>query len=184
MNDLLKALSQRRSVRSYPDKPVEQDALKQLLQIGLMAPSAMNMQPWHVSVVDNKDTIGWMESKIKEGLILSGNAERANDPDFHTFYGAPVVLYISGDTSNSFHVGDCANLVTYLSLAAYGLGLGSCYIASSQIMFRCPDQEEIRKKLGIPEGYAPLFSLAVGYAKEPWPEAKPRKEDAVTFVEK
>lgn len=183
MNEILKALEQRRSVRSYQERPVEPEKLEQLLKAGLGAPSARNLQPWHISVVRGREDIGWMESKIREALLLAGNKEQAEDPDFHTFYGAPVVLYVSGDAENRYYVGDSANLVTYLSLAAYGLGLGSCYIASSQIMFQCPDQEEIRKKLQIPEGYEPVFSLAVGYAAGEWPQPRDRKEDAVHFVD-
>lgn len=182
MNEILTALTHRRSIRCYQDRPVAQDVLDNLLRVGLMAPSAMNQQPWHISAVQSKEVITWMEGKIKKGLALAGDHERAEDPDFHTFYEAPAVLYISGEQSNRFHVGDCANLVTYLALAAYGLGLSSCYIASSQVMFSCPEKQEIKEKLGIPEGYEPLFSLAIGYSQGPVPEPKPRRQDTVTFI--
>lgn len=157
MNEILTALTHRRSIRCYQERPVAQDVLDNLLKVGLMAPSAINQQPWHISVVKSKEMIAWMESKIKKGLALAGDRERAEDPDFHTFYGAPVVLYISGEQSNRFHVGDCANLVTYLTLAAYGLGLSSCYIASSQVMFPVLKNKKSRKNWRFLKDMNPYF---------------------------
>ncbi len=186
MNEALHNLYSRRSIRAFLSDPVPQETLEQLLEAALYAPSAMNTQPWHISVIRTQATVDWMVERIRTVLLRSGEPaliERARDPEFHTFYHAPVVLYISAEASQKFGVSDCANLTTCLTLAAHALGLGSCYIASSNLMFEGSDAVQARRRLRIPDGYEPVFSVALGYAAFPSPEPQPRREGTVVYVD-
>lgn len=181
MNDTIRSLLERRSVRSYQPKQVPDDVLAELLRVGLTAPSAVNRQPWHVSVVRDAAAIETMMDAIRDYHRAAGSPN-ADDPGFHTFYHAPTVLYVSSEDCNRFGVGDCANLVTYLAVAAHALGLASCYIASSQVMFQTAHAGELRRLLDIPDGFSPVFSLAVGYMAGDAPEPKPRREGTVSYI--
>lgn len=185
MNEALRNLYTRRSIRAFLPDPVPQEALHQLLDAALYAPSAMNTQPWHISVIRTRQTIDWMVGRIRTVLLRSGDSaliELARDPAFHTFYHAPAVLYVAAETSQKFGVSDCANLTTYLTLAAHALGLGSCYIASSNLLFEGTDAGQARQRLRIPEGYEPVFSVALGYAAAA-PEPQPRRDNTVDYVD-
>lgn len=184
MNDAIQNLLARRSIRNYKDTPVPEELLAEVIRVGLTAPSAINKQPWHISVVRNKETIDKMVDCVRDVLRSNGDTERADDPDFHTFYHAPVVLYISAEDQNEkFGVSDSANLTTYLCLAAHALGLGSCYIASSNMMFQSDKAEEMRRMLKIPDGFTPCFSIALGYADGEEPAMRERRAGTVSYVD-
>ena len=181
MNEAIQNLLTRRSIRKFMDTPVPDELLDEVIRVGLTAPSAMNQQPWHISVVRKRETVDRMAECIREYMRANGNAERADTPGFHTFYHAPAVLYISSEDANEkYGLSDSANLTTYLCLAAHALGLGSCYIASSNMMFLSDRAEEMRALLKIPDGYTPRFSIALGYADGPYPEPRERRSDRVS----
>lgn len=184
MNDAIQNLLTRRSIRSYKDTPVPNELLEEVIRVGLTAPSAMNKQPWHISVVRTQENIDRMADCIRDYLRANGDAERADDPSFHTFYHAPAVLYISAEDQNEkFGVSDCANLATYLCLAAHALGLGSCYIASSNMIFLSDKAEEMRAMLKIPDGFTPCFSIALGYTNGDEPEMRERRTETVSYAD-
>ena len=184
MNEALRNLLTRRSIRSYKDTPVPDELLEEVIRTGLTAPSAMNGQPWHISVVRKKEDIDRMVDCIRGYLRANGDAARADDPSFHTFYHAPAVLYISSEDANEkFGVSDCANLTTYLCLAAHAVGLGSCYIASSNMMFLSEQADEMRALLKIPDGFTPRFAIAIGYPDGPEPEMRERRAGTVSYAD-
>jgi nitroreductase len=53
--DIMEAIRSRRSIRSYQDRPVEQDKLNLILEAGRLAPSARNLQDWRFVVIQDKD---------------------------------------------------------------------------------------------------------------------------------
>jgi nitroreductase len=68
-----------------------------------------------------------------------------------------------------------------MAIAAQSLGLGSCYLGSFKIAMVTPEYASLKDELGLPEGYEPLYALAIGYADEA-PEAHPRKEGSVSYI--
>ena len=54
---VMKTIMTRRSIRDYKEEPVCREVMAEILQCGIYAPSAMNMQTWAVRVVDNKEFI-------------------------------------------------------------------------------------------------------------------------------
>ena len=55
--DVLQAISNRRSHRSYKEEQLTEERLSAILKAGLESPSARNHQPWHFSVVQDKALI-------------------------------------------------------------------------------------------------------------------------------
>lgn len=94
MNETLKTLMERRSVRSYKEEQVPEDILQQILEAGEYAPSGMGMQSAVMVVVRDKDTINQI-SRMNAAVM-------GNDGD--PFYGAPTVVIVFGDSTRGTYV--------------------------------------------------------------------------------
>ena len=88
MNEVMKALLERRSIRQYEDKAVPAELIEQIVEAGLHAPSSMGKQNSKIVVITNKELIH--ELSVVNNEI--GGWPEGNDP----FYGAPVVLLVLG----------------------------------------------------------------------------------------
>ena len=120
--NVLEAISNRRSHRAYKEEQLPEDILSAILRAGLEAPSARNHQPWHFSVVQNKDLI----QKIHDEAAMvmgKGGSPRFADPDFQMFYHAPTVVFLFGEKDFGWTQVDCGIAVENMALAAEGLGM-------------------------------------------------------------
>jgi nitroreductase len=156
--DVRKAIKTRRSVRSYSKIPVSRAALRRVLEAGRLAPSAANRQPWCFIVVEEKS--------VREVIAQTGR--------FASFLAeSPLVIVGCGDikTSPKWHVVDVTIALENMVIAATAEGLGTCWIGSF-------DQTKVKELLKIPEGYAVIALLAIGYPKKAplTPTAKRRKK--------
>lgn len=86
----MEAIFNRRSVRKYKDKPVENEKVNKLLRAAMQAPSAGNQQPWEFIVVQEKDNLKKLAemspySKLIEdapvAFVLLANEERMKFPE-------------------------------------------------------------------------------------------------------
>ena len=158
--DVYSAIKQRKSVRSYQNRPVEEDKLSRILEAARLAPSASNRQEWRFVVVQD----GEMRSKL---------AAAANNQSFVAEAG--VVIACCADSSD--HVMPCgikcytidlAIAIDHLTLAAVSEGLGTCWIGAF-------DPNKVREILGIPEGITVVELLPLGYPTDSSPKEKMRK---------
>ena len=101
LNETLQIIQQRRSVRKYKPEQIKDSELQAILQAAIYAPSAINQQKWHFSVIQNKDLLDQMVVIIKENLLNSGNEQLAKRAQIglHPFHHAPTLIIISGDGS-------------------------------------------------------------------------------------
>ncbi len=185
MNQIIQNMLDRRSSRAFQPEQLKEEELQLILTAGLAAPSANNSQPWHLTVIQDQDILNWIVEKNKEKMRQSDNPEvvqRGNDSSTHNFYHAPTVIILSADQNRAYGKSDCANVVTQMALAAHSIDIGSCYIASFMQAFAGAQSQLLIDKIGIPQGYQPVFSLALGYRIGDLPPAKPRKENAVTYL--
>ena len=181
--DLKEIITGRRSVRAYENSPLETETVKELINLGINAPSGSNMQPWAFVVVEDKQFMLEWSDKTKE--ILHGQMEtnkylqqyRAvfENKNFNIFYGAPCLLLIYGNTASPNHVFDCSMVAQNIMLSAYEKGLGSCWIGFAMTLGNSP---EIKEKLGVPEKYRLVAPLVLGHPKGTWPPI-PRKEPVI-----
>jgi nitroreductase len=173
--DLDDCINNRRSVRDYLDKPVEAEKIEKILNAGAMAPSAMNLQPWRFTVVENKSKIRELSDKVKKNLGLLGRglelAELIKAKEDTIFYGAPLLIFISAGKTSKWAKIDSGLAAQNMMLTAYSLGLGSCYIGLANSL---NNDKEVLKELAIPEDCEIIAPLIFGYPRQ-WPKPKERK---------
>jgi nitroreductase len=175
----------RRSTRAFQTQQLKEEELQLVLTAGLAAASANNSQPWHLTVIQDKEVLNWIVEKNKDKMRQSDNPEvvqRANDPNTHNFYHAPTVVIFSADQNRAYGKPDCANVATQMALAAHSLDIGSCYVASFMQAFAGEQIQQLIEKAKIPQGFQPFLSLALGYWKGEPSAAKPRKDNTVTYI--
>jgi len=186
MNEFVRVICNRRSVRQFKAKQITDADLNQIMDAALSAPNAMNQQKWHFTIVQDKVMLDRMVAVIKENMINSGNellANRASAPDYNTFYHAPTVILISADEkAKSVHI-DCGAATQNIALATESLLLGSCIVTSSSYLFASAKGEEMKIKLGIPHGYSHVCSVVLGYKEGANPVAPPRNENVISYIQ-
>lgn len=166
MNETLKTLMERRSVRSYKEEQVPEDILQQILEAGEYAPSGMGMQSAVMVVVRDKDTI--------DQISRMNAAVMGNDGD--PFYGAPTVVIVFGDSTRGTYVEDGSLVMGNLMNAAASLGVDSCWIHRAKEVFLSEEGKAMKKKWGLGEEYVGIGNCILGYSDEPLPQAKARKD--------
>ena len=159
----------RTSIRNFKNQPVEQEKIDILLKAAMAAPTAVNLQPWHFIVIDDKATID----------LLSGNQPT----------NAPLLIALCGDTDKTmmpdgktklpdFWVEDVSAATENLLLAAHALGLGAVWTGVYPAMERTA---EVANVLNCPKNIVPLAVVRVGYPDES-PEPKNKfKEENISY---
>ena len=156
MDDRLRIIFSRRSIREYTDQPVSEADIASLLQAGMAAPSAMNRRPWHLVVVTDKQTLG---------------AIAAAPPYSRTLGGAALVIVVCGDPSISdWWLQDCTLATENILIAVAGLGLGAVFLGCHGKTER---EQPIRQALDIPEEIGLASVLCIGHPAE---EKEPRTQ--------
>lgn len=185
MSEVLKALVERRSVRTFKPEQIKDSELQTILQAGQFAPSARNQQSWHFTVVQKQEILSKINSIIQQQFLNSGVeafVERAKAQNFSPFYHAPTLIIVSGDETAVAPHQDGALALGNLFLAAHALNIGSVWIHSLRALFDSAEGRALNSELGIPEGYVIIGSGAFGYNAGPIPQAAPRKEGTVTII--
>ncbi len=184
-NQTLEVIKHRRSIRSFQPEQITEPQLQALMEAAMAAPSALNQQKWHFTVVGDRALIDLMVDIVKENMAKLGHesfTKRASDPAYHTFYHAPTVIMISGDEKAMFTQVDCGAAAENIVIAAQALDLGSCIMTSPGLLFMSEKGNELRGRLGIPVGYNHVCTVAVGRRRGDSPPMPPRNKDVVTYV--
>ncbi len=173
MNEIIKAMIARRSIRKYKPDMVPQDIIDQIIKAGTYAATGKNKQAPIIIAVTNKavrDELSKVNAKIM-GV--------ETDP----FYGAPVVLIVLADKNAApTYVYDGSLVMGNLMLAAYSLGIGSCWIHRAKQEFEMPEYKKMLKDLGIEGDYEGIGHCILGYADCELPAPPPRKDNYVYYV--
>ena len=170
--ETLMSIKERRSVRSYRKEQISKEELDAVLEAGTYAASGMGRQPAKMVVVQEPELIAKL-SKMN-GAVMGADS----DP----FYGAPTVVIVFADTNAGTWLQDGSLVMGNLMLAAYAVGLGSCWINRAKEMFESAEGKVLMKEWGIADTYAGDDCCILGYADGPLPEAKPRKNDYIVRV--
>ncbi len=172
MNETLKLIEERRSIKSYlPDMPKKED-IDLVIKAGLEAASGRNLQGAIIVAVTDKTERDRLSAQ--NAAILGAN----NDP----FYGAPAVLVVLADKSVRTSLYDGSLMLGNMMLAAHSLGLGSCWIHRARETFELPEWKEWLKSHGIEGEYEGVGNLVLGYPACDYPEVKPRLSGRVFYV--
>ena len=157
--DVFEAIKGRRSIRVFQNRDIPPETVDRLIDAARWAPSAGNIQPWEFIIVRKPET----KRKLAEAALEQTFIEEA-----------PVVIVVCADENRSsqgygtrgktlYCLQDTAAATQNIHLAAYALGLGTCWVGA----FR---EDEAKKILNIPSGVRPVAIIPVGYpAEKPQP---------------
>ena len=173
MNEVLKTIQTRRSVKQYKSEPVPKELLEKIAQAGIAAPSGLNMQSPIVLVVTDRQ----VRDELSRLNAIDDPFHR-NDP----FYGAPAVLVVLAKKDVRTRVYDGSLVMENMLLAAHSLGLGACWIHRAKETFEKEEGKAILKELGISEEYEGIGNCIVGYPACT-PVEKPRKENRIYYID-
>ncbi len=175
MNEVIKAIKERRSIRKFkPDMP-EKAELEQIIESGLCAASAKGKQSAIILAVTNKE----LRDRIAEENRRIGGFPEGFDP----FYGAPAVLIVLAEKEWANRVYDGSLVMGNLMLAAHSLGLGSIWIHRAKQEFEEPEYRQLLKDLGVEGEWEGIGHCAVGYIDGEIPQAAERKPNRVFWAE-
>lgn len=173
MNETLKVLETRRSCRKFiTDKMVSDEEIKAIVKAGTYAATGRGLQSPIILVVTNKE----LRDK------LSAENARIMGVDFDPFYGAPVIIIVLADKNVATYKYDGSLVMGNMLNAAASLGLGSLWVHRAKEEFEGELGRKILADLGIEGDYEGIGHCVIGYAKEPAPEAAPRKDNYVYYV--
>lgn len=188
MSNLINGIIERRSIRKYTADKVTKDKLELVMKAALYAPSAMNTQPWHFTVIQNAGVIDRMTSALKSASqhesVPDFLAPRVNTPQYTVNYGAPVFIIVSGDPSRGTTINDCTLAAGNIMLAAYSIGLGSCWINQLNVVCDVPEFRTLLTELGVPEDHKVYASVCMGFAEKPIPNPPNAKQELSTISNK
>ncbi len=166
--ELMEALDTRRSVRSYTSRPVDHATMERLIGTAVLAPNAINAQPWAFGVLEGVTRLRTFSARAKAYLVermetsspLERYRERLADPSFNIFYDAPALIVVYARASVPYAVGDCCMAAYALMLAAHDAGLGTCWIGFAEPLLQTAD---VKSELGVPVDYQAVAPLVLGY---------------------
>jgi len=184
--DINVAISGRRSVREYTSQPIDEGTIRRLIDAAVLAPSAVNQQPWTFTVVRDQALLDSLSREAKAYMLATMPADPhadhfkslLSDSNFQIFYHAPALIVISGQSPGPWIVEDCALAAQNLMLAAYAVGLGSCWIGFAQSFLNSP---EGRKLAGLSAVCVPVAPIIVGHPRAA-KASVPRKDPDIRWV--
>jgi len=154
--DVFEAVKGRRSIRAFTSQSVSEEIVNKLIDAARHAPSAGNIQPWEFIIIRKPE----MKHKLAVAALNQTFIEEA-----------PVVIVVCANEHMSrrgygsrgatlYCIQDTAAAIQNILLAAYSMGLGTCWIGAF-------NEDKAREALEIPEGVRPIAIIPIGY-----PEAK------------
>lgn len=172
MNDMIRSLKERRSVRAYREEQVREEELQQILEAATYAPSGMGKQSAVMVVVQDKETIAKL-SKLNAAVM---------GVEIDPFYGAPTVVVVLADRSSFTWKEDGCLVMGNLMNAAYAVGVDSCWIHRAKEVFEGEEGRALLKQWGIEGDYVGVGHCILGYRAGDLPAAKPRKTNYIYRV--
>ena len=175
MNDIIRAMKERRSIRKFkPDMPSQAD-INEIIEAGLYAANGRGEQGAIIVAVTNTE----LRDKLSVDNRKIGGWQEGFDP----FYGAPVILIVLADKSCRTGIYDGSLVLGNLMLAAHSLGLGSIWIHRAKEEFESPEYKELLASLGIEGEWEGVGLCAIGYYDGEYPAPRERKAGRVYKID-
>lgn len=167
--DLEQLFLTRQSTREYSDEPIADEQLERICALAMLAPSAINGQPYKLYAVNGEKAKAFAVNVQKDGankwasgaaafIIIEQTAPVSIDR------GARVV------TNAPFIGNDIGLLSAYITLAAEDMGIQSCIVGLR-------DEKGIAEFLNLPEGTPFPLVIALGHKTEGYPIRNKSRRD-------
>ena len=169
-NETMQSILARRSYKAFDGRPIDDEALETIVTAGLYAPTGMNRQPWHITVIRSREMLDRFGAARRALPLPPGIppqvAANMGDP----MRNAPVMILVSAREGGTSFEDSCLAMEN-MFIAAASLGIMSGWDhATVKDLFR--HNPELRAEL-IPEGYVLYAASFFGY---PGPTVKDRGE--------
>jgi nitroreductase len=149
MDDRLRFIFARRSVRRYQEKAVSDVDVRALLEAAMAAPSANNSRPWHFVAATDRRSLKALAARHPYGKMLTG---------------AGLCIAVCADASlSAWWQHDCSAAVENILIAAAALGLGGVWLG---VHGRADRVKAVREILGIPQQISVLCLVSIGHPAE------------------
>ena len=145
MNLVIEQIKNRRSTRNFMSKQIEESDLQEILECGLLAPSGMNEQGIHFTVIQQKDILDQLKKMVGRDFM----------------YGAPTIIVVHCDVSYRYAQNDGSVAIENMYIAANALGLGACWLNQLKDFYDTQQLNDLGFKKQIIPG-----CLALGYQNE------------------
>ena len=154
MNETMKTILERRSVRSFSNIPIPEEILKNLANAAMHAPSGMCRKTWKFTVVSNKKLIEKLARVIEKTLDRPG----------YDMYRPMAIIIPSNERDSKYGKEDNACALQNIFLAAQSYGVGSVWINQLTEICDKPEIRDILRELEIPDNHVVYGLAALGYA--------------------
>ncbi len=156
--ELYEGLLTRRSIRAYKPDKIEYREVEDIVKAGMYAPSAVNCQPWHFIIIDDREI-------FQQIMDIHPYSKMLKDAQY-----AVVVL---GDEQlqhgPGYWVVDCAAVTQNILLAAHSKGIGSVWLGLHP---REQRKQGIKELFSLPQHIQPFSIISLGY-----PDEEPEQPD-------
>ncbi len=138
------AITSRRNVRSFAERPIPAADLDRILEAGRRSPSSQNWQPWDFVLVTDRAQLTEL-AKVWRGAG-------------HVAHSAATIVVVGPSADNPFRRAqlDLGQATMQMMLAAADLGIGSCHAG-------IVDMARVRELLGIPADRDWALLISLGY---------------------
>jgi len=203
--DLLKAIEERRSTRAFLERPVDREKMETLIRLATQAPSAINLQPYELTVVSGKEKqrlSRLLVKRMKERSISCGPGAKSPLPAYFVARErgllnsilpnlpgqTPFQAFINEGSCNFYHaptaiiitidkVFSSARLTDIGVLVGYlVLGAHALGLGTCPIGLITAFDDDIRESLTIPDSKEVVIGVAVGYPDPGSPINRSRSE--------
>jgi F420 biosynthesis protein FbiB-like protein len=182
--ETLEAITARRSIRKFTDRPVTEEDVNAVLAAAVLAPSGKNRQPWRFVVVAGDDKRAQMIRVMRQGIAerkAQGMEPGSAIMTARVMEGAPVTIFVFNpqgahpwvshsieqtlmETVDTQSIGAA---IQNMLLTAQGMGLGTLWMCDVWSAYR-----GLEEWLG--ESGQLIAAVALGYPDEQ-PAARPRR---------
>ena len=172
--DLLNLILDRRSCKEYQPEPLDRPTLAAIVEAGRYAPSAMNVQLCRFYVITDPRLLRRISDTVSRQL--EGFADR------DCRYGAPALVLVTNRKDHAMAPQDAACAMENMMLAAFSLGVGSCWINQ---LYRTREDREVQEKLaeiGVTPEEMPVAALALGWPAVDFPGPREKTGNLVSWV--
>ena len=164
MEEVIRAIRERRSIRSYKKDQISEDQLNVILNAGEYAASGMGQQKVVSVAVQDPETIALM-SKLNAQFM---------GMDIDPFYGAPTVVVVFGNTESATTVEDGSLVIGNMMLAAFAEGVDSCWVHRAKEVFETEEGKDLKAAWGLDDTWVGVGNCILGYRDGELPEAAER----------
>lgn len=182
--NLDETLRSRRAVRDYTHEPLDRAVIEALIAAAVLAPSAMNLQPWGFAVIEGRARLHEHGQDARRAAQAHFTAAPAiasfvADPGFDIFYGAPALIAVCARDAHQQSNEDCCLAAQNLMLAAHARGLGTCWIGLARPWL---NDAATKAALGIPAEWRPVAPIIVGHRRT-LPAPTPRTAASIVWCQ-